>query len=104
MGTSPAYAVSGHRAEALNSLTQLKQTASHRYVPTLYLAMIYTGLHDNDKAFEWLNKAYDEHCDYLVYLPTEPMADPLRGDPRFSRLLRRLGLKPANALTAIRTR
>jgi TolB-like protein/Flp pilus assembly protein TadD len=98
-----AYAVSGDRAEALNILTQLKQTSSHRYVPALYFAMIYTGLHDNDKAFEWLNKAYDEHCDYLVYLPTEPMADPLRGDPRFSRLLRRLGLKPAIALTAIRT-
>ena len=72
-------------------------------MPALYFAMIYTGLHDKDKSFEWLDKAYEEHCEYLVYLPTEPMADPLRGDPRFSRLLSRLGLKPAITLAALRT-
>jgi tetratricopeptide (TPR) repeat protein len=94
------YAVSGRRADAIGVLDQLKHIAAHRYVPALYFAVICAGLGDKTKAFEWLDKAYDEHCDYLVYLPTEPMADPLRSDPRFSRLLSRLGLKPAAALTA----
>jgi len=98
-----ADAVSGHRAEAYKILSQLEQLRARRYVPALYFAMIYTGLHDKDKSFEWLDKAYEERCEYLVYLPTEPMADPLRGDPRFSRLLNRLGLKPATTLAALRT-
>ncbi len=55
--------------------------------------MIYTGLGDQDQAFTWLDKAYDERCEYLVYLPTERMADPVRNDPRFPALLKRLGLK-----------
>ncbi len=48
--------------------------------------LIYIGLGDKDQAFAWLDKAYQEHCDYLVYLPTDPMADPLRNDPRFRRV------------------
>jgi tetratricopeptide (TPR) repeat protein len=95
------YAVSGQRAEALNILTKLQQTANRRYVPALYFAVVYTGLRSKEKAFEWLDKAYEERCEYLVYLPTEPMADPLRSDPRFSRLLDRLGLKPANTIAAL---
>jgi len=50
-------------------------------------------LGDQDQAFTSLDKAYAERCEYLVYLPTEPMADPLRTDPRFPALLKRLGLK-----------
>jgi tetratricopeptide (TPR) repeat protein len=94
------YAISGRRADALRVLNLLKQRSAHSYVPALYFALIYTGLHEKDEAFLWLDKAYDERCDYLVYLPTEPMADPLRSDPRFSRLLNRLGLKAVGALTA----
>jgi tetratricopeptide (TPR) repeat protein len=87
------YAVSGQRAEARGIISQLQQIGSGRYVPSLYVAMIYTGLGDQDQAFTWLDKAYAERCEYLVYLPTEPMADPLRTDPRFPELLKRLGLK-----------
>jgi hypothetical protein len=60
----------------------------------MYVALVYTGLQDFDHAFEWLNKAASERCEYLVYLPSEPFADPLRTDPRFPQLLHRLGLKP----------
>jgi serine/threonine protein kinase len=74
-------------------ISQLQQIGTGRYVPSLYVAMIYTGLGDQDQAFTWLDKAYAERCEYLVYLPTEPMADPLRTDPRFPELLKRLGLK-----------
>ena len=88
------YAVSGQVGDAHKILTRLQQMRSQRYVPALYIAMVWTGLHDRDRAFEWLDKVYDEDCEYLVYLPTEPMADPLRNDPRFPQLLRKLGLPP----------
>jgi hypothetical protein len=71
----------------------LQQRSRSIYVPSLYIAMIYTGLGNRNQAFAWLDKAYAERCEYLVYLPTEPMADPLRNDPRFPALLARLGLK-----------
>jgi Flp pilus assembly protein TadD len=87
------YAVSGQRTAARGIISQLQQISSDRYVPSLYVAMIYTGLGDQNQAFAWLDKAYAERCEYLVYLPTEPMADPLRTDPRFPELLKRLGLK-----------
>jgi serine/threonine-protein kinase len=85
--------VSGRQAKARGIISQLQQMSGSRYVPSLYVALIYIGLRDNDQAFAWLNKAYEERSEYLVYLPTEPMADPLRSDPRFPALLARLGLK-----------
>jgi TolB-like protein/Tfp pilus assembly protein PilF len=88
------YAVSGEPDKAKAIIAQLKQISARTYVPTVYIALVYTGLHDLDNAFAWLDKAYAERCEYLVYLPTEPLADPLRGDPRFTKLLARLGLKP----------
>jgi TolB-like protein/Tfp pilus assembly protein PilF len=88
------YASAGDRAKALQILAHLKQLSAHGYVPTIYIGLVYTGLHDLDNAFQWLNRAADEHCEYLVYLPSEPLADPLRGDPRFDQLLKRMGLKP----------
>ena len=88
------YALSGHRKEAEQLLLRLETDARTRYVPALYFAMVYTGLGDKDQAFHWLDKAYEENCEYLITLPTEPFADPLRQDPRFPAFLKRLGLKP----------
>jgi serine/threonine-protein kinase len=87
------YALSGQPAAARGIISQLQQMSGERYVPSLYVAMIYTGLGDQNQAFTWLDKAYKERCEYLVYLSTEPMADPLRNDPRFLVLLEQLGLK-----------
>jgi Flp pilus assembly protein TadD len=86
------YAVSGDAASARKIEVQLEQMRSQRYVAALYIALIWTGLGDHDRAFQWLDQAYDEDCEYLVYLPTEPVADSLRGDPRFPQLLQKLGL------------
>ncbi len=91
------YASSGDKVKALQTISHLKQLSAHGYVPPIYMALVYTGLHDLDNAFVWLNRAADEHCEYLLYLPSEPLADPLRGDPRFQQLLDRLGLKPLGA-------
>jgi tetratricopeptide (TPR) repeat protein len=86
------YAVSGHRAEALAALSKLQGLQAHQYVSPLAFALIYIGLNDKNHAFEALDQAYDERSEYLVYLPTEPLADPLRSDPRFPAFLKRLGL------------
>jgi tetratricopeptide (TPR) repeat protein len=86
------YAVSGDAPAARKIEAQLEKMRSQRYVAALYIALVWTGLGDRDRAFQWLDQAYDEDCEYLVYLPTEPMADPLRGDARFPQLLQRLGL------------
>jgi TolB-like protein/Tfp pilus assembly protein PilF len=87
------YAVTGRQAAAREIISQLQQLSGSQYVPSLYVALIYIGLGEKDEAFAWLDKAYAERCDFLVYLPTDPMADPLRSDPRFLALLGRLGLK-----------
>jgi tetratricopeptide (TPR) repeat protein len=87
------YAVSGQKEKAQAIVAKLEQMSATRYVPSVYVALIYTGLNQKDEAFQWLDKAFDERCEYLVYLPTEPLADPLRSDPRFAPLLHRLGLK-----------
>jgi Flp pilus assembly protein TadD len=87
------YAVSGKTEAARDIISQLQQMSGSKYVPSLYVALIHIGLVEKDQAFAWLDKAYEERCDFLVYLPTDPMADPLRSDPRFLALLGRLGLK-----------
>ncbi len=93
MALGHAYAVSGNRAGAMQSLAKLNSVASKgQYVPALYFAAIYTGLGDRNQAMKWLEKAYEERTEYLIFLKVEPMADPLRDDSRFKDLLRRVGL------------
>ena len=83
-------AVSGNQVAARAAIAQLQRIAKLRYVPSLYIALVYTGLNEKDEAFHWLDKAYEERCEYLVYLTDEPLADPLRSDPRFSKLIQRI--------------
>ena len=54
--------------------------------------MMYAALGDADRAFEWLDRAYEERRGWLVYLNVEPMLDGLRADPRFRRLVERMRL------------
>jgi TolB-like protein/Tfp pilus assembly protein PilF len=63
------------------------------YVPALYLAAIQGGLGNKDEAFRLLEKAYDERCEYLIYMDHEPMADFLRSDPRLEPFLKKIGLR-----------
>jgi predicted Zn-dependent protease len=88
-----AMAVSGNRADANGVLSQLQNLSHHRYVPSLYLAVVHIGLGDKDNAFLYLNRAVDEHNDRLIYLAVEPIADSLRSDARFQTLLRRIHLE-----------
>jgi TolB-like protein/lipoprotein NlpI len=92
MALGHAQALAGNTAEANNALNKLAQMKQSRLVPDIYPAAIYVGLGDKDKAFDFLNAAYQERVDRLVYLKVEPMADPLRSDPRFDQLLAKIGL------------
>jgi serine/threonine-protein kinase len=87
-----AYAASGRSGEALKILDELKEMAKQKYVSAYDLAILYTGLGDKDHAIEQLNKAYEERAGWIINLRVEPLFDPLRSDPRFPDLLRRVGL------------
>jgi TolB-like protein/DNA-binding winged helix-turn-helix (wHTH) protein/Flp pilus assembly protein TadD len=88
------YAVSGHRREALQILEELRQHSAKRYVSGYEFALIYAGLGKLEKAFQWLDKAFQEHSTWMLHLRVDPRLDPLRSDPRFQDLLRRVGLSP----------
>jgi adenylate cyclase len=86
-----SYAVSGRRAEALEMLAAIQDQATRQYVSPVYVAAIYIGLDDRASAFEWLEKAAEERDDWMIYLRADPAFDPIRSDPRFLRLLARVG-------------
>jgi len=94
------YAVSGRRTDALHIIEQLKNVSTQRHVPALYFALIYTGLGDKDDAFKFMDAAVRERTEYLVYLGSEPLADPLRDDPRFASLAKRVGIGLLSQTTA----
>jgi Flp pilus assembly protein TadD len=89
-----AYAVAGRRDEALKILDDQKRLAKQRYISPFNFAIIYTGLGDKNRAFEYLNKAYEEGAGGLSHFPVRPMFDSLRSDPRYRELLRRMNLAP----------
>ena len=90
--TGHIYAVSGRRREALQVLAELDQLSKREYVPAFHRAYIYTGLGDKERAFEWLERAYNDREWYLWLLEQETGVGPIRSDPRFPDLLRRIGL------------
>ena len=73
-------------------LNQLEDMKKKSYVSSYYIAFIYAALGDKDQAINWLNRAYDEKSDYLVYLNVYPLLDSLREEPGFKELVRRAGL------------
>jgi tetratricopeptide (TPR) repeat protein len=89
-----AYARLGQRSQALRVLDQLGATSKQRYVPAVSFAIVYVGLGEKEQAFLWLEKAYDERTNSLAYLKVDATWDPLRSDPRFADLVRRIGLPP----------
>jgi hypothetical protein len=70
----------------------VRERSRRRYVSWFYVAVIYAGLDEKDQAFACLEKAYTQHEQGFVVMNREPMFDPLRSDPRFADLLRRMNL------------
>jgi tetratricopeptide (TPR) repeat protein len=95
------YAVSGRSADAHRILSRLQTLSQQRYVSPLYFALVYIGLGEKNAAFRSLDQAYAERSDYLVYLGSDPWADPLRDDPRFPAFMQKVGL-PVQASSGAR--
>jgi Flp pilus assembly protein TadD len=89
-----AYAAAGKRTEALGTISNLIQLSKRRYVSPYGIACIYAVLHDTNEACVWLEKAYEDRADGLYNLKVNPRFDPLRSDPRFQTLLRRMNFPP----------
>lgn len=87
-----AYAVSGRKADALKQLSTLQEAAGKRYIPPSYFALLWMGLGDNKQALTWLEHGYKDRSEHMLYLGLEPLVDPLRSDPRFALLLKKVGL------------
>jgi len=85
-----AYAASGKRSEAVKLLSELKKRSIPSYSDASEISVIYAALGDKDQAMNWLEKAFEEHFNPSVLL--RPGFDPLRSDPRFEDLVRRIGL------------
>jgi len=81
----------GERKQAIQIIDELKAASKKSFVPALWFALIYAGLEEKDQAFTWLEKALEERFNRLAYLKVEALWDPLRSDPRFADLLRRVG-------------
>jgi tetratricopeptide (TPR) repeat protein len=81
-------ALTGRAAEARQVLRELERSAKQEYVPAMYVAAIYAALGASDQSIRWIEKAYEERSDYMIYLMTEPSLDGLRSDPRFRDLLK----------------
>lgn len=93
-GLGYVYALSGRRDEAQEALDKLKELSMLRHVPSYDLALIYLALGENDKALECLQHAYAERSADLIDLKIEPMLSPLRPEPQFTELMRRVRLIP----------
>jgi eukaryotic-like serine/threonine-protein kinase len=87
-----AYAQAGDRARALQVLQHLQQQAKSSYIPPYFFATLEAALGNKEEAFAWLDKAHTERDLYLAWLKFDPALDPLRSDPRFQTLQRRMNL------------
>jgi len=87
-----AYAHAGRRSDALRLLAELKGRRNTGYSPAGALVNAYLGLGENEAAFVWLEQAYKEQSNMLQFVKVHPYFDPIRKDPRFADLVRRVGL------------
>jgi serine/threonine-protein kinase len=88
-----AHAVSGNQVEAETILGEMRELGTKGHVDPYFIAIVYSGLGDNDQAFGWLDQAVEERSKEIPLLKVEPKLDGLRSDPRFNTLLRKVGLE-----------
>ncbi len=91
LGPAYCYALSGHRDEAQKRLNKIIDNSKKMYVSPTEIARVYIGLGDKEQAFIWLDKAFSENDGRLTILKVDPTFDPLRSDPRFTALLKKIG-------------
>ena len=85
--------VSGKRDEARTLLEGLLKLSKERFVPPTHIAMIYNALNEREEALAWLERGFQQRAGNIPWMKIEPKFDPLRGDPRLTDLLRRIGIQ-----------
>ena len=86
------HARAGRKDQARKMLNKLTELSGRGYVPASDMAVVYASLGEKDQAFEWLEKAYEDRSGTMLLINVWPAMDPLRPDPRFADLVRRVGL------------
>ena len=102
-GLAITYARMGRQIEARKILDQLVQESQRRYVSASSIAAVYVAFGDKDEAFRWLERAFEEHSGILQWIAFLPEFRPLRPDPRFPQLLRRIGVSRDSILAITET-
>ena len=87
-----AYGRAGRKREAMPLLQQMIAKGRQSTGESFKIALVYASMSERDSAFEWLEKAFAEHDTFLPWLNSDPDFEPLRGDPRFEALIRRIGI------------
>src|ERR1700730_2912561 len=93
------FATAGRKEQAIQILDDLTNLAKQKYVAPYFFAGIYIGLGEDDRAMEYLEKSYEEHSHWLIYLHIDPSMDSLRSNPRFQELTRHVGLPLLRAIS-----
>jgi serine/threonine protein kinase/Tfp pilus assembly protein PilF len=96
------FATAGERNKAIQILDDLTNLSKQKYVAPYFFAGIHVGLGEDDRAIEYLEKSYEEHSHWLIYLHLDPSMDSLRSNTRFQDLARRVGLPLQHAGTVVR--
>ena len=91
-----AYAAAGDTTEALTRLGELEEMAKERFVDPFWISAVHVALGEHDRAFEMLERAYEAGSMRLPHVSVDPKFDALRDDPRFTEVLKRVGLEPVS--------
>jgi hypothetical protein len=82
----------GKKYEAQEVLDILIERSREEFVPAFFLAMVSFSVGENDQGFKWLDKASEDHDNWLCWLRVEPVFDSVRSDPRYIALMKKVGL------------
>ncbi len=86
------YGKMGRRSEAEKILNELFVSSKKEFVSPILIASMYAGIGDKENAFKWLEQCYQDHSGELIYIRIEPTFDTLHDDPRYTALLKKIGL------------
>ena len=85
-----AYGKTGNRAGAMAVIEELNRKSVHGYVPPFSVAIVYLGMGDSGRAMDYLEQAYSAHSQMLCWLKMDRIFDPLRKEPRFIALMKKV--------------
>ena len=87
-----AHALTDRTDEARHVLQAFQERSAKEYVPPIAIAMLHSVLGEIDESFKWIQRAYEERDGFLLQLKVNPLFEALRSDPRYTALLKKIGL------------